>query len=178
MSCHLGLLQLGLPIASVGAVGLLSSLGLQTISPNSQPCQPVVAQLPSRCRARQAGPDALWGVSGGRGKTGAKRQPGGSDCAPGALPFTLATFIITSTFQMKLETQGLSNLVTVLQSVTGPRTEPEGLIPGPTSLCSFHKASNWNGEGSGTPLQYSCLENPMDGGAWWAVVHGVANSRT
>ena len=34
------------------------------------------------------------------------------------------------------------------------------------------------GEGSGTPLQYSCLENPIDGGAWWAVVHGVAKSRT
>ena len=34
------------------------------------------------------------------------------------------------------------------------------------------------GEGSGTPLQYSCLENPMDGGAWQAVVHGVAKSRT
>ena len=33
-------------------------------------------------------------------------------------------------------------------------------------------------EGNGTPLQYSCLENPMDGGAWWAVVHGVATSRT
>ena len=31
-------------------------------------------------------------------------------------------------------------------------------------------------EGSGTPLQYSCLENPMDGGAWWAAVHGVAMS--
>ena len=30
----------------------------------------------------------------------------------------------------------------------------------------------------GTPLQYSCLENPMDGGAWWAAVHGVATSRT
>ena len=30
----------------------------------------------------------------------------------------------------------------------------------------------------GTPLQYSCLENPRDGGAWWAVVHGVAKSRT
>ena len=29
------------------------------------------------------------------------------------------------------------------------------------------------GEGNGTPLQYSCLENPMDGGAWWAAVHGV-----
>ena len=34
------------------------------------------------------------------------------------------------------------------------------------------------GEGDGTPLQYSCLENPMDGGAWWAAVHGVAKSRT
>ena len=34
------------------------------------------------------------------------------------------------------------------------------------------------GEGNGTPHQYSCLENPMDGGAWWAVVHGVAMSRT
>ena len=34
------------------------------------------------------------------------------------------------------------------------------------------------GEGNGTPLQYSCLENPMDGGAWWAAVHGVARSRT
>ena len=29
------------------------------------------------------------------------------------------------------------------------------------------------GEGNGTPLQYSCLENPMDRGAWWAIVHGV-----
>ena len=35
-----------------------------------------------------------------------------------------------------------------------------------------------DGEGNGTPLQYSCLENPMDGGAWWATVHGVATSRS
>ena len=34
------------------------------------------------------------------------------------------------------------------------------------------------GEGNCNPLQYSCLENPMDGGAWWATVHGVAKSRT
>ena len=34
------------------------------------------------------------------------------------------------------------------------------------------------GEGYGTPLQYSCLENPMDGGAWWAAVHGAATSLT
>ena len=40
-----------------------------------------------------------------------------------------------------------------------------------SSLC-------YSGEGNGTPLQYSCLENPMDRGAWWAAVHGVAKSRT
>ena len=34
-----------------------------------------------------------------------------------------------------------------------------------------------SGEGNGTPLRYSCLENPMDGGAWWATVHGVAQSQ-
>ena len=34
------------------------------------------------------------------------------------------------------------------------------------------------GEGNGNPLQYSCLENPMDRGAWWAAVHGVARSWT
>ena len=33
-------------------------------------------------------------------------------------------------------------------------------------------------EGNGKPLQYSCLENPMDGGAWWATVHGVTTSRS
>ena len=34
------------------------------------------------------------------------------------------------------------------------------------------------GETNGTLLQYSCLENPMDGGAWWAAVHGIMKSRT
>ena len=34
------------------------------------------------------------------------------------------------------------------------------------------------GEGNGTPLQYSCLENPRDGGAWWAAVYGVPQSQT
>ena len=38
--------------------------------------------------------------------------------------------------------------------------------------------SGINGEGNGTPLQYSCLENPMDGEAWWAAIYGVAQSRT
>ena len=38
--------------------------------------------------------------------------------------------------------------------------------------------TSYYGEGNGIPLQCSCLENPMDGGAWWAAVHGVAKSRT
>ena len=39
------------------------------------------------------------------------------------------------------------------------------------------RSSVWFREGNGKPLQYSCLENPMDGGAWWAAVHGVLTSR-
>ena len=35
-----------------------------------------------------------------------------------------------------------------------------------------------SGEGNGNPLQYSCLENPMDRGTWWTIVHGVAKSQT
>ena len=46
------------------------------------------------------------------------------------------------------------------------------------SLSDFFPPIMRIGEGNGTPLQYSCLENPMDGGAWWAAVHGVAKSRT
>ena len=47
--------------------------------------------------------------------------------------------------------------------------EDLGLIPG---------LGRSPGEGNGTPLQYSCLKNPMDGGAWWAAVHGVTKSWT
>ena len=42
----------------------------------------------------------------------------------------------------------------------------------------LHVASLGDGEGNGTPLQYSCLETPMDGGAWQDSVHGVVRSRT
>ena len=57
----------------------------------------------------------------------------------------------------------------------------------PISLGAEHCTGDWgsemggsrveNGEGNGNPLQHSCLENPMDGEAWWAAVHGVAKSR-
>ena len=45
-------------------------------------------------------------------------------------------------------------------------------------IISILLASDLHGEGNGTPLQYSCLENPMGRGAWWAAVHGVAKSQT
>ena len=45
-------------------------------------------------------------------------------------------------------------------------------------LCFFYLTRWGHREGHGNPLQYSCLENPMDGGAWWAAVHGVVKSRT
>ena len=58
-------------------------------------------------------------------------------------------------------------------------------MSGPSHLQSILVAINipiifprpLNREGNGTPLQYSCLENPMDGGAWWAAVHGVVKIR-
>ena len=75
--------------------------------------------------------------------------------------------------------------------LAGPRTgflPPQGTL-GLPRLAGFDGSSNNSlpvvalfqglfGEGNGTPLQYSCLENPMDAGAWKAAVHGAARSRT
>ena len=47
-----------------------------------------------------------------------------------------------------------------------------------TERLHFHFSLSCFGEGNGNPLQYSCLENPRDEGAWWAAVYGVAQSRT
>ena len=43
---------------------------------------------------------------------------------------------------------------------------------------SIHGSGRSPGRGNGNPLQYSCLGNPMDGGAWWATVHGVTKIQT
>ena len=66
-----------------------------------------------------------------------------------------------------------------------PRTEEPGRLQ---SMGSVRVGHNWatslslslscSGEGNGNPLQCSCLENPRDGGAWWAAVYGVTQSRT
>ena len=52
------------------------------------------------------------------------------------------------------------------------------LLLSPFIRCNKGQLANMYGEGNGTPLQYSCLEIPVDGGTWWAAVHGVATSWT
>ena len=55
------------------------------------------------------------------------------------------------------------------------QTHPWAAVTSPLFLGGVHTGL---GEGNGNPLQYSCLENPKDGGAWWAAVYGVAQSQT
>ncbi|CAI9165511.1 unnamed protein product [Rangifer tarandus platyrhynchus] len=80
-------------------------------------------------------------------------------------------------FTSKL-TQGSAVLVVVSTCLGFP-----GGSEGKVSACnvgdpgSIPQSGRFPGEGNGNPLQYSCLENPMDGGAWWATVHGVAKSQ-
>ena len=61
-------------------------------------------------------------------------------------------------------------------SLVAQRLKPSACNAG--DLGSIPGSGRSPGNGNGTPLQYSCLENPMDGGAWWATVHGLAKSRT
>ena len=51
-------------------------------------------------------------------------------------------------------------------------------VPESDRIKRFHTRIGPQGEGNGNPLQYSCLENPVDRGAWWAAVYGVAESDT
>ena len=60
-----------------------------------------------------------------------------------------------------------------LAAVHGGRSESDR-----TELLHFHFSPSCIGEGNGNPLQYSCLENPRDRGAWWAAIYGVAQSQT
>ena len=76
------------------------------------------------------------------------------------------------------EPGGLQSMGSQSQTQLSDFTFMYGIV----NIVSFY--FNWlavgylNREGNGTPLQYSCLENPMDGGAWWAAVHGIAKSDT
>ena len=64
----------------------------------------------------------------------------------------------------------------ILGMVSGSEVKVSACNPG--DLGSIPGSGRSPGEGNGNPLQCSCLENPMDGEAWWATVHGVAKSQT
>ena len=67
----------------------------------------------------------------------------------------------------------LMSIESVMPSTHLTLCRPLLLLP----LYTLYLSVNAYGEGNGTPLPYSCLENPMDGGAWWAAVHGVTKSQ-
>ena len=72
-------------------------------------------------------------------------------------------------------------LISWLQSPYAVILEPPKIKSAPVSTVSpsiSHEVMAPDGEGNGNPLQYSFLENPRDGGAWWADVYGVTQSRT
>ena len=66
----------------------------------------------------------------------------------------------------------------------GPGFQTCGGLDGKVTACnagdlgSIPGLGRFPGEGNGSPPQYTCLENPTDGGAWWATVHGVRRSQT
>ena len=82
------------------------------------------------------------------------------------------------------ETENLNRPITSTEVETVVRNLPANKSPGPDSFTAeFYQKFREEltpilGEGSGTSLQYSCLENPRDGGAWWAAIYWVAQSRT
>ena len=106
--------------------------------------------------------------------------------------FLLPSFIYLSAFPQTIK-QLLEDIVTIHSQMFSIFPRNEAIL-----TCNYHRASLWlrqerihvqcrdlcsilglggsHGEGIGYPLQYSCLENSMDRGAWWATVHGVAKS--
>ena len=97
-----------------------------------------------------------------------------------AIPPSIRVFSNESTLRMRwpkywsfsfsiIPSKEWTSLVTQMGKVSVCNAGDPGLIPG---------LGRSPGEGNGSPLQYSCLENPMDGGAWWATVHGVAKNWT
>ena len=78
---------------------------------------------------------------------------------------------MTFGFMKVLQSQKISYLCQKLKN-------PTAIAGKVRDVGSISRSGGPRGGGHGNPLQYFCLENPMDGGAWWATVHGIAKSQT
>ena len=107
----------------------------------------------------------------------------------GSLPQPSRLCPVSPTFLSLFEFPSGSTLGTVgSHGISTHTSVPFGGFPGGSegkeSTCNagdmglIHGSGRSSGEGNGNPLQYSCLENPLDRRAWWATVHGAAESRT
>ena len=96
----------------------------------------------------------------------------GRDCLSTSLGPSFGSDTLTSNHMKEMHMDEISSLAHLILRFlrAGLSSSPWNRV---TSICIFRFR-----EGNGKPLQYSCLENPMDGGAWWAAVHGVAMSQT
>ena len=98
-------------------------------------------------------------------------------------PVMWETWVQSLGWEDSLET-GMATYSSILAWRIPCTEEPGGLQSmgsqrvGHTEQLHFHFSLSCTGEGNGDPLQCSCLENPRDGGAWWAAVYGVTQSRT
>ena len=94
---------------------------------------------------------------------------------PHTLVFTLSLLVCYWAFQNQFAYFFQVRLVLVRASELFPENFLQVFL---LFRVSFHFSLSCIGGGNGNPLQCSCLENPRDGGAWWAAVYGVAQSRT
>ena len=96
----------------------------------------------------------------------------------------LPSVLFFSTFILKVQRRQWQHTPVLLPGNSHGRRSLVGCSPwgrwgsDTTERLPFHFSLSCIGEGNGNPLQCSCLENPRDGGAWWAAVYGVAQSRT
>ena len=103
-----------------------------------------------------------------------------------SLPFLIHNFLLTQRTQLSLSTIYLliSAILVLLPGKSHGRESLVGCSPwgrwgsDTTERLHFHFSLSCVGEGNGNPLQCSCLENPRDGGAWWAAVYGVTQCQT
>ena len=89
--------------------------------------------------------------------------------------YTYAVIFFRQIMVPVVEVKYLLNIITYVLVVSWP---PDECLVNVGDLGSIPGSGRSPGEGNGNPLQYSCLENPIDGRAWWATVHGVSKSRT